>query len=512
MQHSKNSSVSVNSRFIKPCTFEEDDQPLPPYNYLIFGGYGDLAQRKIFPAMFHIFSSGIMPDSFTITGIGRRDFTGESYRQFIRNAVLSFCENKPDTAVLDKFITHVSYHCMKLTEAEDYSGLKKLLKTFSTDTKIIFYLAVPPDLSPQIISSIGQSGIASEHPESRIIIEKPFGEDKTSAIRLNNLLSEYFPENRIYRMDHYLGKETVQNIIFFRFANSIFEPIWNYKHIDSIQITAAETLGIEHRGEFYEKQGIIRDIIQNHMMQLISLIAMEAPAGFEADSIRNEKLKILKAIRPVTEDDLQYFTVGQYDSGTVDGTDVCSYRKEKNVSENSNTPTFVSGRFFIDTWRWAGVPFYFRAGKRLKKRATEIAVQFHQPPLKMFGRSCDAMQPNLLVFKIQPEEEIILKIGIKEPGKGDKIFISEMKFSYRDTFKSAIRPSYERQIIDSIYGDLTLFARQDSIEAMWDIVDPVIKYFQESTQNNFPNYKAGSWGPEESLNIFRDENQKWHTE
>jgi len=346
----------------------------------------------------------------------------------------------------------------------------------------------------------------------RVIVEKPFGQDRKSASELNNLIAKVFDENRIYRIDHYLGKETVQNILFFRFANSIFEPLWNRRYIDHVQITVAESIGIENRSKFYEKAGVVRDIVQNHMMQLLSLVAMEPPISFEADHIRDEKVKVYRTIRIMDKDHVDRFTVrGQYGAGEINEDKVLAYRDEKGIAPNSNTSTFFAGKLYIDNWRWAGVPFYLRTGKRLKRRITEISIHFKQPPLKLFSTVCDIKEPNILVLGVQPQEKIILKFGVKHPGIGNQLYPVNMNFNYESDFPGDVHfpLPYERLLLDCMKGDQTLFARQDEIEAMWAVVDPIIKRWEEIPAAEFPNYRAGSWGPERADELIRSEGRQW---
>jgi glucose-6-phosphate 1-dehydrogenase len=331
-------------------------------------------------------------------------------------------------------------------------------------------------------------------------------------VQLNNVLTHAFDENQIYRIDHYLGKETVQNIIFFRFSNSIFEHLWNRRYIDNVQITVAEDLGIEHRSTFYEQSGVIRDIVQNHLLQIIAMVAMEPPIGFEAEFIRDEKRKVFLSIHPMNEDLIDRFTVrGQYGPGKIKGQDVGGYREEEGVPVDSNTPAFFAAKFHIANWRWTGVPFYLRTGKRMAKRITEIAIEFKQPPLRLFGRTCDVLEPNILLLTLQPDEKISLRFGVKYPYSSNQIYTVNMSFGYEETFKTKFHHPYERLLLDCMKGDLTLFVREDEIEAMWNVVDPIIAQWEGIPPQHFPNYTAGTWGPPEAMFLLEHEGRHWIT-
>jgi glucose-6-phosphate 1-dehydrogenase len=373
-------------------------------------------------------------------------------------------------------------------------------------------MAVPPGFLPAITERLSSCRLCRGNFNTRLIVEKPFGRDMDSAKELNRVLANAFDESQVYRIDHYLGKETVQNILFFRFANSIFEPLWNRRYIDHVQITVAEDLGIENRAGFYEEAGVVRDIVQNHLMQLLALVAMEPPISFEADYIRNEKVKVFHTIREIDDDYIDRFTVrGQYGRGTVNGKGVPGYREEKDVAPDSRTPTFFAGKFFIDNWRWAGVPFYLRTGKRLKKRITEISIHFRQPPLRLFSSSCEIREPNILILGVQPQERISLHIGVKYPGVSNQLYPVNMAFNYEADIPGDIHFAlpYERLLIDCMKGDQTLFARQDGIEAMWAVVDPIIRRWEDAPAPRLPDYEAGSWGPETADELLTSEDRRW---
>ncbi len=385
------------------CEIPRAKIDIEPFTMVIFGGTGDLSKRKLLPTLYHLCEDQNLPDDFSIIGLALGRKSDEEYREFVRQSITEFSDKPAEGECWEKFIKHIHYISGQFDDSKSYESLashleKNIKVTGKGARKIIYYLAVPPQFLPEIFKQLSACKLCTGLDDTRVIIEKPFGTDKNSAIELNRLVASSFEENQIYRIDHYLGKETVQNILFFRFANSIFEPLWNRRYIDHVQITVAESLGIENRAVFYDKAGVIRDIVQNHMMQLLALVAMEPPIGFEADLIRNEKTKVYRTVRVMDEDYIDRFTVrGQYGNGEIDSLKVPSYREEKNIAPDSITPTFFAGKFYIDNWRWAGVPFYLRTGKRLHKRITEISIHFKQPPLRLFSSTCDISEPICLV-------------------------------------------------------------------------------------------------------------------
>jgi glucose-6-phosphate 1-dehydrogenase len=441
----------------------------------------------------------------------------EQYRNLIKEAIQGSGENVFDDKKWDEFSKHVFYFSGVLEDDETYKKLctqvdRILIPTASGRKEVIYYMALPPQATPLVVEKLKNHGLGKGIWDTKIIVEKPFGRDFLSAGRLNQILTGAFEERQIYRIDHYLGKETVQNIIFFRFANSIFEQLWNRRYIDNIQITVAEDVGIENRASFYEQTGVIRDIVQNHILQLIALVAMEPPIAFGADFIRDEKVKVFRSIQPMDDLYIDRFAVrGQYGPGKIKGQEVAGYREEKGVVFDSYTPTFFAAKFYIANWRWAGVPFYVRTGKRMPKRITEIAIEFDQPPLKLFGRTCDVLEPNVLVLTIQPEEKVSLRFGVKYPYAANQIYNIHMDFRYQETFKTTSHPAYERLLIDCMRGDLTLFVRQDGIEAMWYVVDPIISRWERVAPQIFPNYPAGTWGPAEANHLVEQESRRWIT-
>ncbi len=511
--------VPVPGKFLKPCEVPEESYRIEPFTLVIAGGTGDLARRKLFPTLFHLFREGELSRGFSILGFGRRRISDEQYRAMMREAVRELGEEAFDEGAWDEFAEHVFFLSGRFDEDVSYDALTERLSFVSLPTdegkrEIIYYMAVPAQAVPVVVGKLKQHDLCAcrEDLKTKIIVEKPFGHDLSSAKELNRILKAAFEEDQIYRIDHYLGKETVQNIIFLRFSNAIFERLWNSRYIDNVQITVAEEIGIERRGSFYEQTGVVRDIVQNHIMQLIALVAMEPPIGFEADFIRDEKEKVLRALHPMNDEYIDRFTVrGQYGPGQVRGADVPGYREEEGVTPESTTPTFFAGRFSIANWRWAGVPFYVRTGKRLARRVTEIWIQFKQPPLRLFGRTCDVLEPNALALTIQPEEKILIRFGVKYPHMMDKVHPVAMAFSYKDAFDTKPHPAYERLLVDCMRGDLTLFARQGGIEATWEILDPLIARWENVKPGDFPNYRAGSWGPRESDLLLRQDGRSWLT-
>ncbi len=499
------------------CVIVPQRLSIEPFTMVIFGGSGDLSQRKLLPTLFHLCRDQNLPDNFAIIGFASTERTDEEYRALVRKALEQFGDYTTHPECWEKFSKNLYYVSGGFDDGNSYKKLAARLEQVakpSADGKkeILYYMAVPPKFLPDIFERLSLCNTCDESFDARLIIEKPFGRDRESAAELNKLIATKFNESQIYRIDHYLGKETVQNILFFRFANSIFEPLWNRRYIDHVQITVAESLGIENRARFYEQAGVVRDIVQNHMMQLLAMVAMEPPIGFDADYIRNEKLKVFRTIRPMTDDYIDNFTVrGQYGPGTGNNSEVPSYRNEKNIAPDSTTATFFAAKFYIDNWRWAGVPFYLRTGKRLQKRITEISIHFKQPPLSLFSTTCEIREPNVLVLGVQPDEEIILHFGVKHPGIGNQLYPVNMNFQYERDLQGEVHfpLPYERLLLDCMKGDQTLFARQDGIEAMWSVIDPIIQRWDNIPPPQFPNYPSGSWGPEEANGLLKSDGRQW---
>jgi len=486
---------------------------------VIFGASGDLTKRKLMPALFHLEQAGLLPNNFYIVGVARRPL-GNEFAADMRQGIIEFSGVESNDPKLDNFTSRIGYFPLKFDNPSDYAALKVELERIAHERGIggkrLFYLATAPESFAGIVENIGAQGMAqAEQGPTAVVIEKPFGHDLTSARELNQQVNAVFHESQVFRIDHYLGKETVQNILVFRFANGIFEPIWNRNYVDHVQITAAETLGVEGRGPFYEKAGALRDVVQNHMMELLSLVTMEPPSSFESESVRREKLKVWQAIPSVP---ILNAVRGQYGPGQIDGQHVIGYREEDRVSPESGTETYAAVRLEIENWRWAGVPFYLRAGKRLKKRATEISIQFKQPPLLIFGRlashsACQVIQPNLLTIRIQPDEGIALRFGAKVPNSQDMdVCPVNMDFDYAAAFGKSSANGYERLLLDAMLGDQTLFSHRDGVEINWSLYTPVLEAWAAKKPEVFPNYFAGSWGPECSDHLLARGGHAWRND
>lgn len=505
--------TSVQDEFLENCVRNDRGTDLPPFTMVIFGGTGDLNQRLLMPSLYHLIAEERHIANFSILGVGMSRFSDKDYRHFMKTAIMKFAAQHFEEGEYEKFSNHLFYQAADIADENAYKSFcDRIAENMPKEgeTNLLFYLAVPPKLVPLIVENLNKHKLCRGAFNSKVIVEKPFGHNKETAHELNNLLLEAFDEKQIFRIDHFLGKDTVQNIIFFRFGNSIFEPLWNRRYIDHVQITVSETLGVEHRGAFYEQAGVMRDMVQNHIMQLIALVAMEPPVGFEADLIRDEKVKVFRTIRPMDDRYIDKCMVrGQYGPGKIAEKSVPAYRNEENVSADSNIPTFFAGEFHIDNWRWAGVPFFVRVGKRMPKTFTEISIHFKHPPLKLLGGSCDDVEANWLILNVQPQEEIRLGLNVKYPGAGNRPYTVNMEFNYERSFGIKKHPAYERLIGDCIKGDLTLFARQDGVEAMWSVVDPIIRRWEDAPARDFPNYPAGTWGPQEAGDLLLRNGRKW---
>lgn len=491
-----------------------------PCILVIFGATGDLTGRKLLPALYNLSRDGQLPAHFACVGFARRDKSHDIFRQEMRDDVNTYSRVKPvDNDLWSSFSEQLFYHRSEFDHDEGYIELNKFLKEldakFGTRGNRVFYLSTQPSYFPMIIEKLKEHDLIydvnKEHDKwSRVVIEKPFGRDLQSALDLQNEITQHLDEKQIYRIDHYLGKETVQNLLVFRFSNPIFEAIWNNQHIDNIQITVAEEMGIGTRGRFWEEAGMLRDIVQNHMMQLLSLVAMEPPASMRGNAIRDEKVKVMESIRDFPKDAIDQFVVrGQYGAGFINGAPVAEYRQEANVDPKSDIETYVAMEMFIDNWRWAGVPFYLRAGKRLPKRATEIAITFKSAPGFLFQSNDKKIEQNVLVIRIQPDEGISLKMNCKVPGLNGPIEPVKMDFRYGSYFGSAPPEAYERLICDCMSGDNTLFARVDEVLASWRLLTPVLDHWQSQKPVTFPNYPSGTWGPAVADELLTRDGRQW---
>jgi glucose-6-phosphate 1-dehydrogenase len=507
----------IDSGLLQTCNITAETFDVKPFTMVIFGGAGDLSRRKLMPSVFNLYLDNQLSKGFSILGFDRVGLDDRKYRSLMEESLQDFAPEMFSPDKWEEFRRHVFFLSDSFEKDVSYEKLRERLEEIVIPTpegtrEVIFYMAVPPAVMPMIIGKLKKADLCKGAFSAKIIVEKPFGRDRDSAVQLNRILTDAFDENQIYRIDHYLAKNPVQNIIFFRFCNTIFEDVWNRQNVDNIQITVAEEIGIEHRGAFYEQAGVVRDIVQNHILQIIGLIAMESPISFKADYIRDEKLKVLRSVRPMDDAFVKEFTVrGQYAPGTIGGKSVPAYRQEENVSPSSDMPTFFAGKFYVDTLRWSGVPFYVRTGKRMPKRVTEICIQFKQLPISLFGCNCDTPGANILVLTIQPDEKITLRFGVKYPYSTNQIYSVNMVFNYNETFKTAFPPPYETLLADCMRGDLTLFVREDTVEEMWRIVDQITSRWENLPASDFPNYAAGTWGPAEADLLLTREGRAWIT-
>ena len=488
-----------------------------PCILVIFGGAGDLTKRKLVPALCNLAEQGFLPQQFALVVVSYTELTTDSLRERFAADMKKFALRPVNPSIATRLIGHTYYVRGEFGEAATYGNLKAALSDIAQQDNIpsnhFYYLAVAPRFFGEIVKQLGAAGLAQEKNGQwrRVVIEKPFGHDLESARALNAEIKQVLDERQIYRIDHYLGKETVQNLMMFRFGNGIFEPIWNRRYIDHVQITASETVGVEQRGGYYDTSGALRDMVPNHLFQLVSLTGMEPPISFDANAVRDEQAKVLHAIQPFTPEDVLTKTVrGQYAAGTMDGKQVPAYRDETNVNASSSTETFVAMKLLIDNWRWADIPFYLRTGKHLARRVTEIAIQFKRAPFHLFRNTpVDTLRSNRLVITIQPEESISLRFGAKVPGPIMQQGAVDMCFNYADYFGSAPSTGYERLLYDCMIGDATLFQRADMVEAGWSVITPVLDVWQALEPRDFPNYAAGTWGPKEADELLARNGREW---
>jgi glucose-6-phosphate 1-dehydrogenase len=485
-----------------------------PATFVIFGATGDLSQRMLLPALYRLVREREVPDAFAVVGFARRAMSHEQFHAFAREAVIA-AEGEPAMPDWERFAGRLYYAAGGFGDAAGYAGLGTLLgqveRDHGTGRNRVYYLAAPPSTYEEILGLLGEHRLVAhggrDGARNHLIIEKPFGRDQTSAQRLNQIVARVIGEECVFRIDHYLGKETVQNMLVFRFANSIFEPFWNRRYVDHVQITFFEDIGIGRRGRFYEEVGVVRDVIQNHMFQLLAIVALEPPALFDAYGFRNEKAKVLRAIRPLGPEDA---VRGQYGPGVMNGAKVPGYRQESDVQPGTVTPTFAAMKLYIDNWRWAGVPFYLRAGKRLARKDTEVAIVFRQPPLQLFrDYEMAHMEPNTLVLNTTQEEGISLGFAVRVPGHRREIRTVPLDFRYSE-LGEAEHSAYEHLLLEVLRGDQTLFPRSDEVELQWAAVDPLLAYWAAQPPKDFPNYPAGSSGPAAADELIRRDGRRWH--
>jgi glucose-6-phosphate 1-dehydrogenase len=484
---------------------------------VIFGAAGDLTRRKLIPALYNLAKAELLSREFAVVGISHSQLSDEDFRQKVAEDVKQYAGGSADPDIIEWFLRRVYYITAEFDDPKVYTDLKdhleKVDKTHSTHENFLFYLATAPNFFCPIVSHLAHVGLMAEDNSHwrRVIVEKPFGHDLESAKSLNQSLLKVAKEHQIYRIDHYLGKETVQNILAFRFANGIFEPIWNRRYIDHVQISVAETVGVEQRGSYYDHTGALRDMVPNHIMQLISLTAMEPPVSFQADAVRDEQAKTLHAIQPLSAEEVLIQTVrGQYGPGVIEGHRVTGYREEPDVDPESKTETFVAMKLAIDNWRWAGVPFYLRTGKRLPAQNTHIVIQFRRAPFVLFRDTpVENLMPNELVLHIQPEEGISLQFAAKVPGPIMHLGAVDMNFEYADYFGTQASTGYERLLHDCMIGDATLFQRADMVEAGWSVVSPALDVWKALPPRSFPNYAAGIWGPKDAEELMERDGRHW---
>jgi glucose-6-phosphate 1-dehydrogenase len=486
--------------------------------FILFGAGGDLSWRLIVPALFDLFMNGRLPKRFMLLGVGRADTDADALaNRYLQGVTLHSRSGAPAEEAWQKFTGMIRYVRLDIRDPAGFTHLGEVLASTDQEwdckTDRVFYLATPPALFEPVVCGLGTAGLAEEREHVRIVVEKPLGHDLDSFREINRVLCRFFSEQQIFRIDHFLGKETVQNILAMRFANPIFEPIWNRRYVDHVTITVSETLGVEKRGGYYENAGALRDMVQNHLLQLLCLVAMEPPVAYEADDIRNRKVDVLHALRPITNETVSdHAARGQYDEGWIHGTHMARYRDEPDVDRHSNTETFAALKLYVDNWRWQDVPFYLRTGKRLSATVSEISIRFHDVPHHAFPASAGLnTQPVRLVIQIQPEQGIVLKFMAKEPGSELRLRPVDMRFSYKEAFQIDTPAAYETLLWDVMIGDATLFMRADQVEAAWEFLMPILEIWRDNPAPDFPNYAAGSWGPETAESLIAKDGNNWLT-
>jgi glucose-6-phosphate 1-dehydrogenase len=503
--------MTPDNPFFDPLRFE---RRVPECAMVIFGANGDLTRRKLLPALYRLACDRRLSAGFAVVGVSRTPLTDQAFRDKMRQAVEAASEDAPfDPAAWEAFAQSLCYVAGDIFDPGLYQKIAARLAEIGaarqTGGNMMFYLSTQPSQYAAVAAGLGAAGLANGNGWRRLVVEKPFGHDLASSAELDRQLHQFFPENEIFRIDHYLGKETVQNVLAFRFGNGIFEPLWNRRYVNNVQITGAESIGVEGRGAYYQEAGSLDDMIQNHLLQVMATIAMEPSASFRANSMRDERSKLLRSIRPMTPDEVSRNAVpGQYGPARIGGQDVPGFRQEQGVDAQSQTNTYAAVTLFVDNWRWAGVPFYVRTGKRLAKRVTEIAIQFNPAPLHIFDQDGLDSAPNLLIVRIQPEEGISLKFLSKRPGSGMTLRPVSMDFNYGSSFGERSPSAYETLLLDAIIGDPTLYTRQDMVEASWSVVEPIQDVWRE-TKSDFPNYESGTWGPAASDEMLARRGHAW---
>jgi glucose-6-phosphate 1-dehydrogenase len=502
-----------------PLPLTGHDRPGDPCVIVIFGASGDLTKRKLLPALYNLKALNLLPADFAVVGCAVTDGNDDSFREQLTADIKEFATGGVDEGVWEDFVKRCYYTSGDFNSPDTFAHLSRKIANAQKawnipGGNILFYLAITPTLFSKVVAQLGAAGLSAEPEGSwrRVIVEKPFGRDLDSARQLNRELTACLREDQIYRIDHYLGKETVQNILVFRFGNSIFEPTWNRRYIEYVQITVAEELGVELRGGYYDHSGVLRDMVQNHMLSVLSLIAMEPPSSIAGEAVRNEKVKVLEAIRPMTPEEVIAQTVrGQYGPGLIDGKPVPGYRTEPDVNPHSNTETFVAMKLQVENWRWADVPFYLRSGKRLAARTTQVVIGFRRTPLKLFGEDFSGnVKPNRLVLHIQPDEGITFDIHAKQPGPKVRVVGVPLDFTYASFGERTAATGYETLLYDCMIGESSLFHRYDSVDASWQICNPILDVWSALPARDFPNYESGTWGPAASDQLIGQSGHQWH--